>query len=78
MANNFFKTLEDFRESVESGEEFNLKLNGIEYYIGYFGDDNVISEPFGVNDLKFSSFDVLLAIDLHLTTLRDSWMLLTA
>ena len=25
MANNFFKTLEDFRESVENGEEFNLK-----------------------------------------------------
>ena len=74
MANNFFKTLEDFRESVESGEEFNLKLNGI----GYFGDDNVISEPFGVNEQKFSSFDELLDIDLHGTTLRDSWMLLTA
>ena len=78
MANNFFKTLEDFRESIENGEEFNLKLNGIEYHIGYFGDDNVISEPFGVNEQKFSSFDELLDIDLHGTTLRDSWMLLTA
>ena len=57
MANNFFKTLEDFRESVENGEEFNLKLNGIEYYIAYFGDDNVISEPIGVNEQKFTRFD---------------------
>ncbi|MGQ7374849.1 hypothetical protein ACTGY2_00465 [Streptococcus suis] len=76
--NSFFKSIDDFRESIECGEEFNLKLNGIEYYIGYSGDDNVISEPYGVNEKKFNTFDELLDLDLHGTTLRESWMLLTA
>ncbi|HEM4050974.1 TPA: hypothetical protein U1W10_000958 [Streptococcus suis] len=76
--NSFFTSIDDFRESIECGEEFNLKLNGIEYYIGYSGDVNVISEPFGVNEKKFNTFEELLDIDLHGTTLRESWMLLTA
>ncbi|HFI0405994.1 hypothetical protein PWH33_10995 [Streptococcus suis] len=76
--NRFFNSIDDFRESIECGEEFNLKLNGIEYYIGYSGDDNVISESYGVNEKKFSTFDELLDLDLRGTTLRESWMLLTA
>lgn len=50
--------------------------NGTEYYIGYFGGDNVISEPFGVNKQVFRTFDELLDLNLHGTTLRESWMLL--
>ncbi|HEP1794575.1 TPA: hypothetical protein VB881_001215 [Streptococcus suis] len=58
--------------------EYDIKLDGREYYIGFFGEAPVISELFGVNAIIVKDFDDLLDADLHGTTLRQSWDRVTA
>ncbi|HFI0158970.1 TPA: hypothetical protein ACGORW_002006 [Streptococcus suis] len=58
--------------------EYDIKLDGREYYIGFFGEEPVISELFGVNAIIVKDFDDLLDADLHGTTLRQSWDRVTA
>ncbi|HFU4503884.1 TPA: hypothetical protein ACGPBB_001538 [Streptococcus suis] len=78
MTKPFFSSLDELREGFECNMEYDIKLNGYEYYIGYFGEDRVISEPFGVNVIIIEDFDDLLDADLHGTTLRQSWNKVTA
>lgn len=78
MKKTFFSSLDELKAGFDCNMEYDIKLNGYEYYIGYFGEDRVISEPFGVNAQKFSTFDELLDLDLHGTTLRQSWDRVTA
>ncbi|HEM4137336.1 TPA: hypothetical protein U1W51_000903 [Streptococcus suis] len=73
MTKPFFSSLDELREGFDCNMEYDIKLNGHEYYIGYFGEDRVISEPFGVNVIIIKDFDDLLDVDLHGTTLRQSW-----
>ncbi|NQN54718.1 hypothetical protein HPA15_09435 [Streptococcus suis] len=58
--------------------EYDIKLDGREYYIVFFGEEPVISELFGVNAIIVKDFDDLLDADLHGTTLRQSWDRVTA
>ncbi|HFI0025859.1 TPA: hypothetical protein ACGOVU_001239 [Streptococcus suis] len=58
--------------------EYDIKLDGREYYIGFFGEEPVILELFGVNAIIVKDFDDLLDADLHGTTLRQSWDRVTA
>ncbi|HEM5988504.1 TPA: hypothetical protein U2C48_000766 [Streptococcus suis] len=78
MKKTFFSSLDELKEGFDCNMEYDIKLDGREYYIGFFGEERVISEPFGVNAIIVKDFDDLLDADLHGTTLRQSWDRVTA
>lgn len=78
MKKTFFSSLDELKEGFDCNMEYDIKLDGREYYIVFFGEERVISELFGVNAIIVKDFDDLLDADLHGTTLRQSWDRVTA
>ncbi|MBY4986522.1 hypothetical protein K6V35_08695 [Streptococcus suis] len=75
MNKTFFSSLDELKEGFDCNMEYDIKLDGREYYIGFFFcEERVISELFGI----VKDFDDLLDADLHGTTLRQSWDRVTA